>query len=189
MTGRFESPQPTRRDALRLAAAGATIAGAVALGHAAPAGAQDATPAGASGGTSVAKRTVSIAAALSLIEAAHAAAEGIGAPVTVAVVDEGGLLKAFGRMDGVNSAATVDIAQMKAYSAASFRAPTHELAERNRDNPPRLASLPNVPRFTLLAGGYPIRDGDAVVGGIGVSGGTPEQDMEIAEAALAALAG
>lgn len=151
----------------------------------------DPTPHGtpADGRRSIAKPTVTVGAALALIEAAHAAATDLGVPLTVAVVDEGGLLRAFGRMDGVANAATVDIAQMKAYTAAAFRAPTHELAERNRDNPPRLASLPNVPRVTLLAGGYPIPDGDAVVGGIGVSGGTPEQDMRVAEAALAALAG
>ena len=106
--------------------------------------------------------------------------------VAIAVVDEVGLLKAFHRMDGVNSL-PVDIAQMKAYSAASFRTPTDQLAANNLDNPARMASLPNVPRVTLLAGGYPIADGDAVVGGIGISGASPDQDMQIGEAALAAL--
>lgn len=90
-------------------------------------------------------------------------------------------------MDGVASAAPIDISQMKAYSAASFRTPTHMLAESNLDNPARMASLPNVPRVTLLAGGYPITEGEVVIGGIGVSGSSPENDMTIAEAGLAAL--
>ena len=61
------------------------------------------------------------------------------------------------------------------------------LAESNLENPARMASLPNVPRVTLLAGGYPITEGEAVIGGIGVSGSSPESDMAIAEAGLAAV--
>ncbi len=50
-----------------------------------------------------------------------------------------------------------------------------------------MASLPNVPRVTLLAGGFPITEGEVVIGGVGVSGSSPENDMRIAEAGLAAL--
>jgi uncharacterized protein GlcG (DUF336 family) len=122
-----------------------------------------------------------------MIEAAQAKAEEFGVAVVIVVVDEGGLLKALHRMDGVNSPVPLDIGPMKAYTAAAFRAPTHQVAEGNLENPARMASLPNVPRVTLLAGGYPITDGEVVVGGIGVSGAAPEQDMEIAEAGLAAV--
>ena len=181
MSRHRSSPSHTRRDALRIGGAAGV---AVAAGALRPAAAAQ-TPA-AEGAVSVAKRTVALAAAERMLAAAQAEAERIGVPVAVAVVDEVGLLKAFHRMDGVG-AVPVDIAQMKAYTGAMFRAPTHELAERNLDNPARLHSLPNVPGVTLLAGGYPVRDGEAVVGGIGVSGATPEQDMQIAEAALAAL--
>ena len=182
MSADCSSPSHTRRDALRIGgAAGVALAAAGALRP----GAAARTPA-AEAGVSVAKRTVALAAAERMLAAAQAEAEGLGVAVAVAVVDEAGLLKAFHRMDGVG-AVPVDIAQMKAYTGAIFRAPTHELAERNLDNPARLHSLPNVPRGTLLAGGYPVRDGEAVVGGVGVSGATPEQDMQIAEAALAAL--
>ena len=52
-----------------------------------------------------------------------------------------------------------------------------------------MASLPNLPRVTLLAGGFPITDGDVIVDGIGISGAAPDQDVQIGEAALAALEG
>ncbi len=174
----------TRRDTLRFAGAtGAAMAVGAALAH--QAAAQEATP--ATGGLSMTKQSVTIETATRLIEAAQQHAMGLGVAANIAVVDEGGMLKAFHRMDGNNNAASVDIAQMKAYSAAAFRTPTHQIAEAAADNPQRIASLTNLPRFTLLLGGYPIMDGEAVVGGIGVSGGSPDQDMEIAEAALTSI--
>jgi uncharacterized protein GlcG (DUF336 family) len=63
------------------------------------------------------------------------------------------------------------------------------LAESSAADPAFLASVSNIPNFTLIGGGYPIQDGDTVVGGIGVGGGSPDQDMEVAEAALAAVLG
>jgi uncharacterized protein GlcG (DUF336 family) len=175
-----------RRDALRMVGAAGIALGAAAA-PAARAAAQDATP--TSDAASVTKRTIALETAMALIAAAHAKATDLGVPMAVAVVDEGGLLKAFGRMDGVNSAATVDIVQMKAYSAASFRTPTHQIAEGVMENGPRAASLANIPRFTLLGGGFPIKDGDVVIGGLGVGGGSPDQDVEVGEAALAAVFG
>jgi uncharacterized protein GlcG (DUF336 family) len=136
---------------------------------------------------SVTKQSVSLEAAQGLVTAAIAKAAELGVPMAIAVVDEGGLLRAFARMDPVTSAATVDLVQAKAYTAASFRTPTHRLAAGAQDDPARLASLSNVPRFTLIGGGYPITEGDLVIGGIGVGGGSPEQDVEVAEAALAAV--
>ncbi len=173
----------SRRIALR--ATGALGLAMAAAAAARPASAQDATP--AAGALSTTKQTASLETAMTLIEAAQAKADELGVGVAIAVVDEGGLLKAFARMDGVNSAATVDIVQMKAYSAASFRAPTARLAEGVMENGPRAASLANVPGFTLLAGGVPIPEGERVIGGLGIGGGSPEQDVEIAEAAVAAL--
>ena len=174
----------TRRKALR--AGGAVgVAAAVSTVLAGSAPAQQATP--TAGGLSTAKPTIALEAARALVEAAQQHALGLGVAVNIAVVDEGGLLKAFHRMDGNTNAASVEIAQRKAYSAAAFRTPTHQIAAGAADNPQRIASLTALPNFTLLLGGYPVMDGEAVVGGIGVSGGSPEQDMEIAEAALAAI--
>lgn len=184
MANQVSTKRTTRRDTLRIGGAVgvALAAGAALSGNAA---AQGATP--PAGGMSVTRQSVSLETAAALIEAAQQSAMELGIPMAVAVVDEGGLLKAFHRMDGVNSAATVDIVQMKAYSAASFRTPTHQLAEGVMENIPRASSLANIPRFTLLGGGYPIKDGDVVIGGIGVGGGSAEQDMQVAEAALAAI--
>jgi glc operon protein GlcG len=170
-----------RRAFARLAA-GAAGATALVPGLAATAAARQPVP------TAAAKQTVTQAAADALLDAAEAKARELGVNVAIAIVDEGGLLKAFRRMDDQNSAGTVDAVQAKAYTAAAFRAPTHVFAERNAD-PARLASFASLPRVTLLGGGYPIQAGDAVVGGIGVGGGSPQQDQQIAEAALAALAG
>lgn len=179
------SSSHSRRDTLRFGAA-ASLAAVVGTTLASVATAQ--TPA-AEGGISWTKQTISLAAVERMLAAAQAKASELEVPVAIAVVDEGGLLKAFHRMDGLSSAVPNDIAPLKAYTAASFLTPTHLLAEANLDNPARMASLPNVPRVTLLAGGYPITEGEAVIGGIGVSGSSPENDMLIAEAGLAVLTG
>ena len=185
MANPVSTKRTTRRDTLRIGGAvGVALAAGAALSS--NAAAQSATP--PAGGMSIARQTISLQAATMLVEAAQQKAMELGIAVNIAVVDESGMLKAFHRMDGNNNAASVDISQMKAFSAASFRTPTHQIAEGAADNPQRIASLTNVPGFTLLLGGYPVMDGDAVIGGIGVSGGSPEQDMEVAEAALAAIA-
>ena len=133
------------------------------------------------------RETVTLAAAQALIAAGMVKAQEINVPMTLVIVDESGVLKAFARMDG-NSLASVDLVQAKAFTAAAFRAPTHVLAERNKDDPVRIASFTGFPRVTLLGGGYPIMHGNVVVGGVGAGGGTPEQDQMVAEAALAAFA-
>ena len=176
----------TRRDTLRLGgAAGVALAAGAVLAH--PATAQDATP--TAGGITESIQTITLAAAMTLLDAAEQHSAEIGVPMAIAIVDVTGLLKAFHRMDGLNRAVSVDLVQSKAYTSASFRTPTHMLAENAADNPAFLGALVNIPRFTLIGGGYPIMDGEMVVGGIGVGGGSPEQDMEVAEAALAVLAG
>ena len=164
--------QHIRREAVRFGAAGLALAATAGLAQNAAAQTPEAP-----GAISRSKQTVTLAAAEQMIAAAQAKAEELGVAVVIAVVDEGGLLKALHRMDGVSSPGPLDVGPMKAYTAAAFRTPTHQLAENNLENPARMASLPNVPRVTLLAGGFPIMDGDVVVGGIGISGAMPDQDM------------
>ncbi len=178
----FSSGQVSRRKTMHIAAAALALGADAALRSNAAAQTPE-----AQGAVSRTRQTVTLAAVEQMIAAAQAKADELGVAVVIAVVDEGGMLKALHRMDGVSSAVPLDIGQMKAYTAASFRTPTHQLAENNLENPARMASLPNVPRVTLLAGGFPITDGDVVIGGIGISGASPDQDMEIGEAALAAL--
>jgi uncharacterized protein GlcG (DUF336 family) len=182
MTDRMNPRLSTRRDTLRIGGAvGVALAAGAALAH--PAAAQDATP--AMGGASTTVQTIAAATAARLIGASIEKANDIGVPMAIAIVDHSGLLKAFHRMDGLDRAVTVGLVQDKAYTAASFRTPTSQLGENAAGNPVFLASLTAIPNFTLIGGGYPITDGDVVIGGIGVGGGSPEQDMEVAEAALA----
>jgi uncharacterized protein GlcG (DUF336 family) len=134
----------------------------------------------------VQRPSVTLGAAQALIEAAEAAAQQIGVPMVIVVVDESGVMKAFARMDGA-FLLSVGIAYDKAYTAAAFGSPTHALYEVLKDQPAILASVGNIAHGTLIGGGYPIMAGGAVAGAIGVSGGSAEQDMQVAEAALAAV--
>lgn len=124
--------------------------------------------------------------ALAVLRAAMAKATEIGVPMTVVLVDDEGTLKAFARMDGTNHG-TIDWATDKAYTAASFRFPTHVLAQAMETSPVGLTSILKLPHITLMPAGYPLQVGQSVVGGIGAGGGTPEQDQVVAEAGSAAL--
>jgi uncharacterized protein GlcG (DUF336 family) len=132
--------------------------------------------------------TITLAGANALVAAAVAKALEIGVPMAVAVVDESGILKAFNRMDGAGPAG-VDIVQNKAYTAAAFRTPTQALAQRSQDQPAQIASFTTTPRVTLLLGGFPISVGGVVIGGIGVGGGSGEQDILVAQSALSIVLG
>jgi uncharacterized protein GlcG (DUF336 family) len=174
-----------RRSALRL---GGVAGAAVTAGVLSARQASAQTPQ-AGGPMSVQRQTISLDAAKALIEAAEAKSQEISVPMAIAIVDDGGLLKAFHRMDGLDRAVAVDLVPMKAYTAVSFRAPTHMLAEGAKNDVVMAATLATTPHFTLLGGGYPIMDGQVVVGGLGVGGGSVDQDMQVAEAALAAVGG
>jgi glc operon protein GlcG len=118
-------------------------------------------------------------------DAAIAAAQAQGLRMSVAVVDEGGVLLQLDRMDGA-SIISPDVALGKAMTALSFQEPTSAVADLARDKPDLLASLQRNVQFGIVAsaGGLPIvRDG-TVVGAIGVSGAAAGQDEAIARAAL-----
>jgi uncharacterized protein GlcG (DUF336 family) len=131
------------------------------------------------------KQSISHETAYKMVTAAVAKAQELGVPQVVAVLDESGLLKAFCRMDGA-PLISIDVAQNKAYTAL-FGMPSQELYNFIKDDPALLAGVPHIPRIALFGGGLPIREGDRVVGGIGVSGGTVEQDIACAQAGLDAL--
>jgi uncharacterized protein GlcG (DUF336 family) len=134
----------------------------------------------------IVESSVSQAAADKLIEAATAKASAMGLSMVIAIVDQGGALKAFRRMDGA-PLLSVEIAENKAYTAAAYKIPTHVWHDFIKNDPPLLHGIVHTPRLVTFGGGYPIQVGGAVVGGIGVSGGHYSQDQEVAEAALAAL--
>ena len=82
---------------------------------------------------------------------------------------------------------SINIAMDKAYTAAVRQSATADLIANFRDNPAGTASFLAQPHMTLLGGGMPITVDGGIVGGVGASGGTADQDVEIAQAGLAAL--
>ena len=122
-----------------------------------------------------------------IIAAAEAKANEMGHPFVIAVVDDGGVLKAFSRMDGAALIA-VQVAQDKAYTAVGFGIPTDGWHDFIKDDPPLALGAPSaIDRLVVFGGGYPISIGGRLVGGIGVSGGHYSQDMEVAQAGLSAI--
>jgi glc operon protein GlcG len=122
--------------------------------------------------------------ALMIIEAAVAKAAAMGIPQCIAVVDDGGNLLAFVRMDG-SKFLSIDSAMRKAITAVSSRAPTGNVPA---DLDMKLASATSG-KLVNLKGGVPIVVDHLVIGGIGVGSGTGDQDLEVAKAGLAAIAG
>lgn len=132
------------------------------------------------------KSTITSFAAQKIISAAKAKAEAMGKPMVISVVDEAGVLKAFERMDGAPQL-SVNIAQDKAYTATSFGMATHEWHEFIKNDPPLLHGIVKTERLIVFGGGYPVFINGELVGGIGVSGGHYTDDMEVANAGLAAI--
>ena len=119
----------------------------------------------------------------SLMAAARAGAEARGLAVTVAIVDAAGVLMALERLDGARLH-TPDAAILKARTAAVVRTPTADLQKAVAADPALLAFPGRLP----LAGGLPLLHGGEVVGGVGSSGGEPEDDLRVCHAVLDALA-
>jgi uncharacterized protein GlcG (DUF336 family) len=133
------------------------------------------------------RSSVTAGLARAMIDAAERKAAEMGHPFVIAVVDESGILKAFVRMDGA-ALLSVQIAQDKAYTAAGFGLSTDGWHDFVKDDPPlAMGAAPGIDRLVVFGGGYPIKIGDAIVGGIGVSGGHYTQDMEVAQAGLAVV--
>lgn len=130
-------------------------------------------------------RRLSIDDARVLIAGAAEKATEIGVPMCIAVCDESGTLIAFERMDGGKPHSVV-VAQNKAMTAASGRKAT---ADYNAQCVPgNLAFGIHTAlegRFSVVGGGLPVTENGTVVGGIGVSSGSPDQDIACAEAGIA----
>jgi uncharacterized protein GlcG (DUF336 family) len=122
-----------------------------------------------------------------VIAAAEKKAVAIGQPMNVAVADAGGNLVAHVRMDGAWMG-SIDISIKKAFTARAFDIATKDLAplaQPGRDFYGINAS--NDGRIMIFAGGIPLNRGGKVVGAVGVSGGSGEQDQAVAEAGAAAF--
>lgn len=124
------------------------------------------------------------------LKAARAALESCraqGYPVAVAVVDRGGLPQVLLR-DRFAGPHTIEVAQNKAWTAASFRIPSNDLAAATQPGQP-MSGLRSLPRVLAAGGGQPIEGGGSIFGGIGVSGGPGgEADDACALAGLKAIA-
>ncbi len=132
------------------------------------------------------KPTITSELAHKMIAAAETKAKGMGHPFVIAVCDESGVLKALSRMDGA-ALFSVQIAQDKAYTAVGFGLSTDAWHDFIKDDAPLAAgAVGGIDRLVIFGGGYPIKMGDTIIGGVGVSGGHYTQDMEVAKAALAA---
>lgn len=119
--------------------------------------------------------------AKTLIAQGEKAAEAIGVPMVISVVDEGGNLTALHRMDG-SLLASLSVSQSKAFTALALRAPTGEAAKTILPGQP-LYGLQNTHpgQFCLFGGGFPLMSGGCCIGAVGVSGGTVEQDTAVGE--------
>jgi uncharacterized protein GlcG (DUF336 family) len=122
-----------------------------------------------------------------VIAAAEKEAVELGQPMNIAVVDEGGNLVAHVRMDGA-WIGSIDISINKAFTARAFDIATKDLAAHSQSGGQFFGIHgSNHGRIMIFAGGVPLKRDGKVVGGIGVSGGSGEQDQTIAEAGAAAF--
>ena len=122
--------------------------------------------------------------ARTLISGARRKAEAIGVPMCIAVVDESGQLIAFERMDGGKITSTI-IAQDKAYTAAGAKRTTESYGLASQPGNPAYGINSSIGgRLMVVAGGLPVIIDGEVVGGVGLSSGTPAQDAECAQAGI-----
>ena len=118
------------------------------------------------------------------LEASEAKAKEIGVDMDIAVVDDGGHLLAFIRMDRAR-VTSIDVAINKAFTAACARRGTHEYAAVAGAGGPAFGMhASNQGRFMIVGGGLPIFWNGVIAGGIGCSSGSPEQDREVAQAGI-----
>src|SRR3989475_8470035 len=129
------------------------------------------------------KKALTLGAAKHIAAAAEADAKAKGARVVIAVVDDGGNLIVLERLDDTQ-VASVDVGIGKARTAAIFRRPSKEFEEQIKNG--RVAALA-LPGATPLQGGLPILYEGKVIGAVGVSGNTPQEDEDIARAGVAAF--
>lgn len=128
------------------------------------------------------KKVLTLEATKTMVAAAEAEAIRNNWNVVIAVVDDGGHLIHLQRMDGTQHG-SIGVAIGKAKTSIAFKRPT-KLYDDFAKTRPSLLSLSD---FTLIEGGVPVKAGDQVIGAIGVSGVTSQQDTQIAEAGLAVL--
>jgi uncharacterized protein GlcG (DUF336 family) len=131
------------------------------------------------------QRNLSLGLAKTIAEAALAECQAKGFHTAVAVVDRAGQIMVILR-DEQASAQSAEMARRKAYTAKMFRSTTLEFQKRTSD--PAYAAQRDVADILALGGGVPIRVGDEIIGGVGSSGSSQEQDDACAKAGVAKVA-
>jgi uncharacterized protein GlcG (DUF336 family) len=130
---------------------------------------------------------VSLADARRVIAAAEEKSHEIGQPMNIAVADEGGNIVAHVRMDGA-WIGSIDISQKKAYTSRAFDISTKDLAAHSQSGGQFFGiHASNNGKIMIFAGGIPLKRNGKVVGAVGVSGGSGDQDHAVAEAGAAAF--
>jgi uncharacterized protein GlcG (DUF336 family) len=136
----------------------------------------------------VKKHSISFELAQKMVNAAVAKAKELGVSENVTILDDGGNLKAFGRMDGA-PIPTIEMAQNKAYTAL-LGVSTQDFFNFIQGDPSLLAGIPTLARMAAWGGGFPIKVDGEIVGAIGLSGApTVQNDVDCARAALAVVTG
>lgn len=131
-------------------------------------------------------KVISWKAASHATVAAVEKAKSLGIKINVAVVDSGGNLAAFLRMPDA-FLHSIDIARDKAYTAAGFNVATDQLYQMIEASPSLRSGIVARPHCVVFGGGLPLYDGDFLIGGIGISGGSEQQDILCAQAGLEAI--
>jgi len=132
-------------------------------------------------------KKLNLRSARRMIAAAKKKATELEVPMVIAVVDDGGNLIAMERMDDA-LLVSLDLAKGKAYTAIALKMPTSELAPLSQPG----AELYGIDktdggRIVIFGGGFPIKSNGKIIGGIGVSGGSVEEDMACSQAGLDAF--
>lgn len=131
--------------------------------------------------------TLSLDDARTILAAAEAKAEAIGVDYNLAIVDAGGQLLAFIRMDEA-WLGSIDIAIHKAFTARAFDMPTEQLSTMAQPGKPLFGiDATNRGKVVIFGGGAPLLQNGKVIGAVGASGGTVEQDIEVVGAAVRAF--
>ena len=130
--------------------------------------------------------SITLPAATAVLQAATQKAEEIGQPMNIAVVDDGGHLVAFARMDGAIKA-SIDISIRKARTSILMNLPTSALTPLVQPGAELYGLEQTSGGMVIFGGGLLLEIDGTVVGAIGVSAGSVEQDISVAEAGVAAL--
>ncbi|NKL33949.1 heme-binding protein [Rhizobium leguminosarum bv. viciae] len=131
--------------------------------------------------------TLTLSDAKQMLQAGEAKAANLGIPYNIAVVDAGGALIAFTRQDGA-LAGSIDLAISKAKTARMFDKTTEYLAELAQPGAPLFGiEQSNGGNVVIFGGGLPVKYDDQIIGAVGTSAGSVEQDIAVAMAAAEAI--